>query len=121
MILTCTSCDTRYSVDGSKFPAAGRTVRCAKCGHSWHQPGEAPEPEAPVPDAEIAPEVAAVEPADAGFSPIRDFAPPPSATIEPPAPLAPKLAIVAGWVGLFVVVLLIAFAAVKYRQHIASI
>ena len=32
MILTCTSCDTRYSVDGSKFPAAGRTVRCAKCG-----------------------------------------------------------------------------------------
>ena len=45
MILTCPSCDTRYSVDGSKFPAAGRTVRCAKCGHSWHQAGETPEPE----------------------------------------------------------------------------
>jgi predicted Zn finger-like uncharacterized protein len=123
MILTCTSCDTRYSVDGSKFPAAGRTVRCAKCGHSWHQPGEAPEtvPELPVPAAETAPEVPVSEPADGGFSPIRDFAPPPSVTVEPRAPLAPKLAIVAGWVGLFAVVLLIAFAAVKYRQHIASI
>ena len=123
MLLTCTSCDTRYSVDGSKFPAAGRTVRCAKCGHSWHQPGEAPEPapEPPVPADEIAPEVPVSEPADGGFSPVRDFAPPPSAGIEPRAPLAPKLAIVAGWVGLFAVVLLIAFAAVKYRQHIASI
>jgi len=29
--------------------------------------------------------------------------------------------IAAGWIGLFAVVLLIAFAAVKYRQHIASI
>ena len=55
MILTCPSCDTRYSVDGSKFPAAGRTVRCAKCGHSWHQAGETPEPE-------IAPEIAPHEP-----------------------------------------------------------
>ena len=123
MILTCTSCDTRYSVDGSKFPAAGRTVRCAKCGNSWHQPGEAPEQpaEPPVPADEIAAEAPVSEPADAGISPIRDFAPPPSAAIEPPAPLAPKLAIVAGWVGLFAVVLLIGFAAVKYRQHIASI
>ncbi|MDB5741378.1 MAG: hypothetical protein JWP16_2418, partial [Alphaproteobacteria bacterium] len=32
MILTCPNCDTRYSVDGTKFPPAGRTVRCAKCG-----------------------------------------------------------------------------------------
>jgi predicted Zn finger-like uncharacterized protein len=30
MILTCPSCVTRYSVDGAKFPAAGRQVRCAK-------------------------------------------------------------------------------------------
>lgn len=123
MILTCTSCDTRYAVDGSKFPAAGRTVRCAKCGNSWHQPGEAPEPaiEPPVPAAEIAPQEPVSEPAAGGISPIRDFAPPSSATAEPRAPLAPRLAIVAGWVGLFAVLLLIAFAAVTYRQHIASI
>ena len=54
MILTCPSCDTRYSVDGAKFPAAGRTVRCAKCGHSWHQPGE----------GEVVPEAAPEIPAE---------------------------------------------------------
>lgn len=122
MILTCTSCDTRYSVDGSKFPAAGRTVRCAKCGHSWHQLGEAPEAvsEPPAPVAEVAPEVPVSRAAAGGVSPSRDFAPP-TATAEPRASLAPRLAIVAGWVGLFAAVLMIAFAAVKYRQHIASI
>jgi hypothetical protein len=35
--------------------------------------------------------------------------------------LAPKLAVVAGWAALIVVVLLIAFAAVRYRQDIATI
>ena len=122
MILTCTSCGTRYSVDGSKFPAAGRTVRCAKCGHSWHQPGEmaepVPEPSTPAEDA--VPETPVSEPVDTGYSPTRSFAPP-SAAAEPKPPLGPKLAIAAGWIGLFAVVLLIAFAAVKYRQHIASI
>jgi predicted Zn finger-like uncharacterized protein len=123
MILTCSSCDTRYSVDGSKFPAAGRTVRCAKCGHSWHQAGETaepvPEPLAPA-AAETLPETPVSEPADDSFSATRSFAPP-AAPVEPSAPLGPKLAIAAGWIGLFAVVLLIAFAAVKYRQHIASI
>lgn len=122
MILTCTSCDTRYSVDGSKFPAAGRTVRCAKCGNSWHQAAEAPETvsEASAPAVDAAPDAPVSEAADGGYSPARSFAPP-AATVEPRAPLAPKLAIVAGWAGLFAVVLLIAFAAVQYRQHIASI
>ena len=62
MILTCPSCGTRYSVDGAKFPSQGRTVRCAKCGHSWHQAPEAePEPEAvrdtppPAPSPDAAP------------------------------------------------------------------
>jgi len=122
MILTCTSCDTRYSVDGSKFPAAGRTVRCAKCGHSWHQAGEASEPvsEPSSPETDMAPDAPVSEPAESSFSPARSFSPT-STLPKPSAPLAPKLAIVAGWVGLFAVVLLIAFAAVKYRQHIASI
>jgi predicted Zn finger-like uncharacterized protein len=128
MILTCPSCDTRYSVDGSKFPASGRTVRCAKCGHSWHQPGETPEPE-------IAPEIAPPEPAaepratppDASSTPYpvnpsstRAYAPPAQAPL-PRAPLAPKLAVVAGWAGLIAVVLLIAVSAVRYRQDIAVI
>jgi len=127
MILTCPSCDTRYAVDGSKFPAAGRTVRCAKCGHSWHQAAEAPE--------EIAPDVAAPpegegqtyaaaadtpDPYPVNPSPTRAYAPMPT-TPEPRSPLGPKLAVIAGWVGLIVVVLLIAVSAVRYRQDIAVI
>src|SRR6266702_263090 len=121
MILTCPSCDTRYSVDGSKFPAAGRTVRCAKCGHSWHQAGEnaepAPEPSAAV--AEAAPD--APDHVPSFLSPTRSFTPAPVEPPEPRAPLGPKIAMVAGWAGLIAVVLLIAYAAVRYRQDVATI
>ena len=135
MILTCPSCDTRYSVDGSKFPAAGRTVRCAKCGHSWHQAAEAAEGErapelpaaAPDPASEpgpvIHPSVADApmsDPFPVGPAPTRAFAPA-AAAPEPRAPLAPKLAVVAGWAGLIAVVLLIAVSAIRYRQDIAVI
>src|ERR1700761_4510313 len=108
MILTCPNCDTRYSVDGSKFPAAGRTVRCAKCGHSWHQAAEAPEAEILPPEA--APVVAEPTPvADAGDAPMAAATPTPSPTrafaprpAEPEErqPLGPKIAVVAGWAGL---------------------
>ena len=138
MILTCPSCSTRYSVDAAKFPAAGRNVRCAKCGHSWHQVGETPEPgpeqqlaQGPdsAPLSAIVSAAAEAAPAAADFaphggedvlSPARNFGP---ASVEekPRAPLAPRLAVVAGWVGLIVVVLLIGFAAVRYRQDIATI
>lgn len=40
MIITCPSCATRYTVEASGFLPAGRKVRCAKCGHSWHQAPE---------------------------------------------------------------------------------
>lgn len=123
MILTCPNCDTRYSVDGAKFPAAGRTVRCAKCGHSWHQAAETPEPEpvfeaaAPEPQPETEP--ASPNPVNNPSS-IRAYAPA-TAVAEPRAPLGPRLAVVAGWIGLIAVVLLIAVSAVRYRQDIAVI
>jgi len=135
MILTCPSCDTRYSVDGTKFPSQGRTVRCAKCGHSWHQAAEAPEPEpesvtesaggpgAAAPAA--APETAVSEPSASAvpdsFSPTRAYVPASAEPTQPRVPMASRLAVAAGWVGLIVVVLLIGISAVRYRQDIAVI
>jgi len=127
MILTCPSCGTRYSVDGSKFPAAGRTVRCAKCGHSWHQAAEEPVPPAaedPLPEAVAVP---AAPEAHADPYPVnppsgtRAYAPAPAAPPRERTPLGPKLAVAAGWIGLIAVVLLIAVSAVRYRQDIAVI
>lgn len=39
MIITCPACATRYLIAPSQIGPDGRRVRCAKCGHSWAQPG----------------------------------------------------------------------------------
>ncbi len=36
MILTCPNCSTRYFADASTLGDAGRPVRCAACGKTWH-------------------------------------------------------------------------------------
>lgn len=50
MILTCPACETRYSVDPNSLLPSGRTVRCARCGNSWHEvpPGDMPRSVAPM-------------------------------------------------------------------------
>ncbi len=116
MILTCPACATRYQADDAKFPPEGRRVRCAKCGHVWHQPGQ-PSPE---PEAAAAPEPAAKP--ESALSGTRAFAP--AATVPDeakPFALSAKLAVAAGWVGLILVVLGIGYAAVRYREEIAMI
>jgi predicted Zn finger-like uncharacterized protein len=44
MIVTCPECSTRYLVDPQSMGQVGRSVRCANCGHTWHQTPPAPEP-----------------------------------------------------------------------------
>ena len=68
MIIACPACSTRYVVPDSAIGIEGRTVRCAKCKHSWFQDG---------PDAERLAEVEA----DA-LPPV----PPPPPPAPPPAP-----------------------------------
>lgn len=79
MIIACPACGTRYAVPDAAIGSEGRTVRCAKCKHSWFQEpqdlseGPAPAAAAPPPTDEPAP-----------------APPPPAATAAPstPAPAA---------------------------------
>lgn len=43
MIIACPACTTRYVVPDSAVGHEGRTVRCAKCRHSWFQEPVQPE------------------------------------------------------------------------------
>lgn len=107
MIIACPACATRYVVPDSAIGVDGRTVRCAKCRHSWFQDGPtiatppatqepplAPPPAAPVMAAEpenspsgMSPPASSA-PADQEASPIEEPAaePPSPVTPEPPAP-----------------------------------
>jgi predicted Zn finger-like uncharacterized protein len=134
MILTCPQCATQYRVDAAKFPASGRSVRCAKCGHRWHQ--DAPEAEAPA--AEPEPVFAAPEPVHIP-APQPAPEPPRRAAYVAPAPViedesdveeAParetsswgrRLGLGLGWVALMGVVLMIGFTATVWRQHVAQV
>lgn len=78
MIIACPACATRYAVPDSAIGIEGRTVRCAKCRHSWFQD---PPAAAPSPPSTATP-AARAAPAPA---------PPPSPTpASSPAPEAPR-------------------------------
>jgi predicted Zn finger-like uncharacterized protein len=91
MIIACPACATRYAVPDSAIGVEGRTVRCAKCRHSWFQDppqidlpaAEAERAVAAEPHAEAAPEAPIRVPAEPAATvaaePVADAAPPPSA------------------------------------------
>ena len=77
MIIACPACTTRYVVPDSAIGAEGRTVRCAKCRHSWFQ--DPPElPQRPAAAAPVAsPQPVPPRPAEAPAEPVREMATPP--------------------------------------------
>jgi predicted Zn finger-like uncharacterized protein len=130
MILTCPQCDTRYQADAAKFRPAGRNVRCAKCGHLWHQDAPPPEPDAIVDVAEPEPEPVPAPPPPMAMpaAPPRPqaFVPNPVVAREVPAPRGPsrwpaRIALGFGWIGLAAVILLIGWSAMTFRRQIATI
>ena len=82
MIISCPACATRYVVPDSAIGAEGRTVRCAKCRHSWFQDG----PEIEMPAAAPA---AAVAPAESPPSPPAPAPSPEPEPVEEPVEQAP--------------------------------
>ncbi|MBB4286008.1 DUF3426 domain-containing protein [Roseospira goensis] len=50
MKISCPHCATRFSVPDEALGPTGRTLKCARCGHRWHQaPPEAPAADATAP------------------------------------------------------------------------
>lgn len=93
MIISCPACATRYVVPDSAIGLEGRTVRCAKCKHSWYQDG--PELAEPIDAAYMAAPAdtgrAAAQPAATSTPAATDTPPvhrrePVASASEPPAP-----------------------------------
>ena len=74
MIVSCPVCRTRYLVDEEALRGqSGRTVRCANCGHTWHQ-AASPKPPADGDEAKT----------DGRIEPALEVPPRPATTLEVP-------------------------------------
>jgi predicted Zn finger-like uncharacterized protein len=87
MIIACPACNTRYVVPDSAIGVDGRTVRCAKCRHSWFQEGASLPPPAEPPSAPAPVAPPPPPPAPAWTEPRPAPPPEPEPLPEPAAPV----------------------------------
>ncbi len=69
MDVSCPNCATRFRIPDGAIGEDGRTVRCSKCGHTWHQMPVVDEPEAPAKDDPAAEEATKADELEAEESP----------------------------------------------------
>lgn len=92
MIIACPACSTRYAVPDSAIGLEGRTVRCAKCRHSWFQEGPELALETPPAHDQARAGQPAPQPAPAPRTPELKpaAAPAPSPSVKPAPPAKPE-------------------------------
>ncbi|MCF8483182.1 MAG: zinc-ribbon domain-containing protein [Rhodospirillum sp.] len=56
MIIDCPQCSAKFNLPDGALGTKGRKLKCAKCGHTWHQASlDTPVPSAAIPSAPVAP------------------------------------------------------------------